>query len=74
MSYIHPPIPSYLDKLEKYKVSGGIQIYRGNNKLYTWDGLHGEIEVYNKRGYHIMVLDPNGNYIKDAVKGRKIDV
>lgn len=39
-----------------------------------WDGLHGKIEVYNKRGYHIMVLDPYGNKIKDAVRGRKINV
>ncbi len=74
MAYIHPPNPSFLNTLQKYRVSGNTQIYRLNDKYYTWDGLHGEIEVYNKRGFHIMVLDPNGKKIKDAVKGRKIDV
>ena len=29
------------------------------------------MEVFNKRGWHIMVLDAQGNYIKDAVKERK---
>ena len=38
------------------------------------DEFHGEIEVFNKRGWHIMVLDSEGNYIKDAVKGRRINV
>lgn len=74
MAYIHPPIPCFLNTLQKYRVSGNTQIYRSDDKYYTWDGLHGEIEVFNKRGYHIMVLDPYGNKIKDAVRGRKIDV
>ena len=74
MSYIPKPKPCFLDDLEKYKVIGNTQVYKKNDKYYTWDGLHGEIEVFNKRGYHIMVLDPDGNQIKDAVKGRRIDV
>lgn len=74
MPYIPQPDPCFLNTLEKHIVSGGIQIYKGNNKYYTWDRLHGEIEVFNKRGLHLMVLDANGNYIKDAVKGRRIDV
>jgi len=42
---------------------------------YTWDSLHGEIEVFNKRGKHIGVVDAvSGELIKDAVKGRSIDV
>ena len=45
MAYICPPRPCFLDTLQKYIVSGGIQIYRGDDKYYTWDGLHGEIEV-----------------------------
>jgi len=36
--------------------------------------MHGEIEVFNRRGRHIGVLDPLGRPIKDAVKGRRIDV
>lgn len=44
-------------------------------RLYTWDAFHGEIEVFNKRGRHIAVLDAvTGENIKDAVKGRKIEV
>lgn len=74
MGYNYPPKPCFLDQTEKYIVSGNTQIYKLNDKFYTWDGLHGEIEVFNKRGYHIMVLDPYGYKIKDAVKGRKIDV
>jgi hypothetical protein len=43
-------------------------------RLYTWDSLHGEIEVFNSRGYHLGVYDSDGNFIKEAVKGRKINV
>ncbi len=28
--------------------------YINQNKYYMRDGLHGEIEVYNKRGYHML--------------------
>ena len=44
------------------------------SRLFTWDALHGEIEVFNRRGKHLGVMDPNGNFIKTAVKGRIIDV
>ena len=74
MSYIPKPKPCFLDGLQKFRVIGDRQIYRANDKYYSWDELHGEIEVFNKRGRHIMVLDAQGNYIKDAVNGRKIDV
>ncbi|WP_420715284.1 colicin E3/pyocin S6 family cytotoxin [Corallococcus sp. BB11-1] len=44
-------------------------------RLYTWDSLHGEIEVFNKRGRHLGALDAvSGKLIKEAVKGRVIDV
>jgi hypothetical protein len=47
----------------------------GGKRLYTWDSLHGEIEVFNARGQHIGVIDPvTGETIKEAVRGRKIDV
>jgi hypothetical protein len=43
--------------------------------LYTWDSLHGEIEVFNKRGKHLGAIDAiHGKLIKDPVRGRKIDV
>lgn len=74
MTYIPRPRPCFLDTLQKYKVVGDTQIYRLNDKYYTWDSLHGEIEVFNKRGHHLMVLDADGRKIKEAVRGRRIDV
>lgn len=43
---------------------------------YEWDSLHGEIEVYDKRGNHVAVLNADGviKPNKPAVKGRTIDV
>lgn len=34
-----------LDGLQKFRVIGDRQIYRANDKYYSWDELHGEIEV-----------------------------
>ena len=47
---------------------------RETGRLFEWDPLHGEIEVYNRLGWHLGVLDPSGKFKKGAVKGRKIDV
>jgi len=74
MPYIPRPSPCYLDNMEKHIVDGNTQIYKMNDKYYSWDKLHGEIEVFNKRGFHIMVLDSNGKQIKGAKKGRYINV
>lgn len=75
MSYIHKPIPSFLDSCEKYKVVKGQQLYRLNNKFFTWDGLHGEIEAFDKYGYHLGVLNAiTGDKIKPAKAGRRLDV
>lgn len=44
-------------------------------RFYEWDYLHGEIEMYDSKGKHLGVLDPNtGAVYKPAVPGRKIDV
>ncbi|MGU3497726.1 colicin E3/pyocin S6 family cytotoxin [Mycobacterium sp. C31M] len=46
-----------------------------DQRIYTYDRRHGHVEVYNKRGNHLGVLDVvTGEKIGDAVKGRKIDV
>ena len=43
--------------------------------IYTWDSLHGEIEVFDRRGHHLGAAHPvSGVLFKGAVKGRKIDV
>jgi hypothetical protein len=71
------PKPCYLDSFEAWKIIGGQKVWRNHDgsRLYTWDGLHGEIEVFNARGHHLGVLDAvGGQVIKQAVKGRKIDV
>jgi len=55
----------------------GDQLWRSScgRRLYTWDSLHGEIEVFNRRGRHIGVVHAQtGVQIKDAVEGRSIDV
>lgn len=70
------PKPSYLDECEYLGVFSKQKRWRSDNgdRIYIWDSLHGEIEVFNKRGRHLGVLNPQGEKIKDAVKGRKIDV
>ena len=43
--------------------------------MFTWDELHGEVEVFNLRGRHLGAMDPlSRDLIKDAVPGRRIDV
>ena len=71
------PMPSncFLHTLERAKHSGGKR-WRSDcgDYLYEWDLFHGEIEMYDKLGRHVGVLDKDGVYKKPAVKGRKIDV
>ena len=44
------------------------------SRYYTWDSLHGEIEVYNKNGQHIAVLNSDGSLSnKQPVAGRTLD-
>ena len=71
------PKPSILDQFEYLGAFGGERRWRsdGGNRLYTWDALHGEVEVFNSRGAHLGALDPiTGNWVKPAVRGRRIDV
>lgn len=77
MGGIPRPRPCYLDLCEPIGSYNGEKRWRSRdgNRIYTWDSLHGEIEVYNKRGFHLGALDAiSGKFIKGAVKGRKIDV
>lgn len=71
------PSPCFLDQMEQLRAVDGQKRWRSPDarRLYTWDELHGEIEVYNKRGHHLGVLDPTtGRLIKLPIKGRRIDV
>ena len=67
----------FLDNQEYVGFIYGEQRWRSRDRkrIYTWDSLHGEIEVFNTRGYHLGVLDKiEGRLIKSAVKGRRIRV
>jgi hypothetical protein len=71
------PHPSILDDFEYLGSFTGERRWRsdGGNRLYTWDALHGEVEVFNARGKHLGALDPvTGAWVKPAVRGRMIDV
>lgn len=53
------PSPCFLDDKESLGAKSGQRVWRSLDKerLYTWDVLHGEIEVFNKRGRHLGALD-----------------
>ena len=54
-------------------MASGVGEIRRAAMLYTWDVLHGEIEIFNLRGRHLGVADPmTGDLIKPARKGRRI--
>jgi hypothetical protein len=71
------PRPGFLDTCEYLGYSHGERRWRDRSAavLYTWDDLHGEIEIFNLRGRHLGVADPmTGDRIKPARKGRRIHV
>lgn len=72
------PIPkqSYLNDCIPIGAINGQKRWKSKDgkRLYTWDTLHGEIEVFNIRGRHLGALNLEGIFIKEAVRGRKIDV
>ena len=71
------PHPSFLDGMEYFGTRGGERVWRypDHQRYYTWDALHGEIEVFSKRGKHLGALDAaTGTLIKPPVKGRSIAI
>lgn len=71
------PTPCYLDDCDFVGFVHGSKRWRSlcGKRLYTWDELHGEIEVFNKRGLHLGAAEPQSGVIfKGPVKGRRIDV
>jgi hypothetical protein len=75
MPYQSIPENCFIRRLERYFYRGQhIWISNDRRFRYTWDSLHGEVEAYTRRGWHVGVLDCNGRQIGGAVKGRRIDV
>lgn len=77
MSGVPRPRNCFLCDMEDFGVRGGRKVWcsRDAKRLYMWDGLHGEVEVYNRRGKHLGVADAiSGELIKPAINGRCIDV
>lgn len=74
MTYLTIPLGCIILTFEYLGFFDGRKRYRFGKKLFTWDSQHGEIEVFNKRGRHLGVINCDGVLIKDVVKGRRIDV
>lgn len=75
MPYRSKPSPCFLDQFEFFKVIDGRKVYRSKDRYFSWDELHGEIEVFDRRGFHLGALDAQrGTKIKDAKKGRRLHV
>jgi len=71
------PRPSILDNFEYLGFIAGARRWRSDSgqRLYAWDALHGEVEVFNGRGRHLGGVDAvTGAQVKLAVPGRRIDV
>lgn len=71
------PRDCWVRSLDVLGIRSGRQTWRGPDaRLYQWDELHGEIEVYDRRGNHrgVMRHDDPDRYVKEAKQGRRIDV
>jgi len=75
MPYKPVPKDCFIQELERYFYKGRhIWISNDRKFRFTWDTLHGEVEVFSRRGRHLGVVDCNRKLIGSAVKGRRIDV
>jgi hypothetical protein len=76
MGRVPIPKPGFLDRCTYLGYREGNRVWRdGDGSLYTWDGLHGEVEMFNSRGEHLAALDAvTGRRINPPRKGRRIRV
>jgi len=77
MSHFILPKGTILDNYIYYRVINGHKVWCKENKkrYFSWDSLHGEIEVFDLNGKHLGALNPfTGQKIKDAKKGRHLNV
>ena len=70
---IPPPTEGFIEELER--VPNYPRRWRSaEGRVYTWDSLHGEFEMFNKSGRHLGAANAKtGAMIKPAVPGRKLD-
>ncbi|WP_374726621.1 colicin E3/pyocin S6 family cytotoxin [Nocardia kruczakiae] len=68
--------PDWLDTQERLAWRGSQRWRSADRKrIYTYDSVHGHIEVFNHRGVHLGVADiDTGQWIDGPVPGRRIDV
>ncbi len=75
MSYKPKPENCFLNGMKKYNVIDNRQVYISGRLLYCWDEFHGEIEVFDRRGHHLGVLDAvTGEWIRPLRKERHLNV
>ncbi len=60
MGGIPLPKPSILDAFRVCGIESSRKVYKDDseNIYYTWDSLHGELEVFNKNGRHLGAACP----------------
>lgn len=72
------PVPAtpFINSLQSHRPIDGRRTWVDpvEKLIYQWDQYHGELEVYNRQGLHVGVVDIHGTRIKRAVKGREINV
>jgi hypothetical protein len=73
---IHWKESTFLKNLQVVKRKGNKRwISKTGDRYFEWDSLHGEIEVYNRRGKAIAILNSDGTLSQKKIEhGREIDV
>lgn len=75
MTNIPPPTEGFVESLTRVaRANQQRWVDDSGKRIYTWDRLHGEFEVFNARGHHLGAVDVSGKFVKPPVKGRRIDV
>ena len=72
---VRRPQPSILDDMIRFGVRDGRQVWRNadTTRYYTWDSLHGEVEVFDKQGWHLGAAHAlSGDLLKEAEKTRRL--
>uniref|UniRef100_A0A7C2BBE5 Colicin E3-like ribonuclease domain-containing protein n=1 Tax=Pseudomonas graminis TaxID=158627 RepID=A0A7C2BBE5_9PSED len=69
------PDPSIVSGFRVANVDGGRKHYFDavEQRCHSWDSFHGEFEVLDRRGFHLVSVCPaTGLVLKPPVRGRRI--